>query len=216
VRPERCIISVSIDPCAHRLVKALASGETARVCQRARKCLVDYPFRGERASEHDRGDLANLFALGSGASNRHHSRGRANAGDVLLALCADTPDEHSNIRALAAPVGMEFVEYEEAKILVDRISDWSLLDPRQQELEHHVVGQQDMGRVFPHALSRLLPFLTRVLTEGDRETPARAFLVVFLIGLELDGLRIDQGVHRVDDNRRHALRLRFGEKAVED
>ena len=135
---------------------------------------------------------------------------------MLLALSTNATNEHCDVGTLATSVGVELIEYEETQVLVDRVTDRTFLHSRKQELEHHVIGQQNLGRAFPHLLPHVLLFLASVLAESDREGIAGGVFVVLFVGSELVRLGVDKSVHRIDDNRRHAARLRFGEKPVKN
>src|SRR5438105_11933309 len=68
--------------------------------------------------------------------------------------------------------------------------------PCQQQLQHHEVREQDVGRIRTNALPLVLALLARVA--GKRDERAREAMGEEL--LSLAKLAICQGVHRVDDD----------------
>lgn len=84
------------------------------------------------------------------------------------ARVADPADEHRDVRALPSPVGVQLVKDEELQALCRRDQMLALLRAREHQLQHHVVGEQDVGRVRQDALTVLVPFLTRIPLEGHR------------------------------------------------
>lgn len=73
----------------------------------------------------------------------------------------------------------------------------ALLRSREHELEHHVVGEQDVGRVGQDLLEPLVALLAGVAGEADEwavKNPARCICAL----LEL---AVGERVHRVDDDR---------------
>ena len=81
-----------------------------------------------------------------------------------------------------------------------------ILRANEQQLCHDVVGQENLGRVLAEFAVRGFGCLAGVLGKGYRETAARATLVAVLQFFQrLPQLRVDQGVHRVDDQGRDAV-----------
>jgi hypothetical protein len=64
---------------------------------------------------------------------------------MRLAGFPDPPDEEGHIRALPAPVGVQLVEDQEAQAL-GRSDQLAVTDPGKDQLEHHIVGEDDVGR----------------------------------------------------------------------
>jgi len=75
----------------------------------------------------------------------------------------------------------------------------------EHQFGHHVVGEQDMRRMLAHGLAVVLAGFAGVTGKGDREGAPKAFLVGFLERLQRLKLRVDQGVHRIDDDRHGAF-----------
>ncbi|HRI06173.1 MAG TPA: hypothetical protein PKW35_00080 [Nannocystaceae bacterium] len=98
---------------------------------------------------------------------------------------------------------MQLIEHQEAQALA--VADHLAIElvlPGHQQLEHHEVGQQDVGRVVGDASALLAVLLTRVTLERDGlvALDVRYELVEFL------ELAVCQRVHRVDDDRPCAAR----------
>ena len=111
---------------------------------------------------------------------------------------------------------MKLVKNEVPEILEYGISNRPLLHPGQQEFQHHVVGEKDLRWGFAHRLPPLLFFLAGVLAEADGKNPPCVPLVVFLIGVEFVGLRVDQRIHRIDDDCGYSLSPAISEQVIED
>ena len=88
-------------------------------------------------------------------------------------------------------------------------------DPCQDQFEHHVIGEQNVGRVVTDFHPLFFLFLPGVLPVADWKLLACALLVVCLELLELLKLGVDQGVHGVNDDRPDALRLRVLQEVLE-
>ena len=127
----------------------------------------------------------------------------------------DAPDEHGDIRTLPSAVGVKFVEDEVPEILEDGISNRSLLHACKEKLKHHVVGEQDLRGVLAHRLALLLLFLAGVLAESDGKSAPCVPFVVVPVSVEFVSLRVDQRVHRIDDDRGHSLSSPIGEQVIE-
>ena len=85
---------------------------------------------------------------------RHHRGARSHVdqrgpGRPFL----EAADEHGEIGALSAAVGMQLVEHEEAQPAGGAVEDRLVLEPDQHQLGHHVVGQQDMWRLAPNGVA---------------------------------------------------------------
>ncbi len=161
--------------------------------------LPDHALGGDRGAEQAGGDARDLLAL---VLEGTFARQRGRSADALEALgaarVADTAAEHRDVGPLASPVGVQLVEDEEAEILGGR-DEVTLGGPREQQLEHHVVGQEDVGRVTEDLFARLLVLLAGVAAERHRRLALRVSMPKEL--LELAGLRVGQGVHWIDDDR---------------
>ena len=111
-------------------------------------------------------------------------------------------NEHGHVRALAAAVGVQLVEDQEPQPAADAIEEPLILGPHQHQLGHHVVGQHDLRRMLSQLFARGLRSVAGVLGERHRERPAGAPFIAVLELLQRLELRVDQGVHRIDDERR--------------
>ena len=117
------------------------------------------------------------FWSSDGAPARHRGR-RADADDVVAAeRLAAAADQQRDVRALATAVGVQLVEDQEREPL-GRPHQRAVLAAGEQQLEHHVVGEQDVRRVAADRLALLALLLARVAGEphrraGRRGSPAR-------------------------------------------
>jgi hypothetical protein len=91
---------------------------------------------------------------------------------------------------------VQLVEHQELQAL-RRLDDGALHRPREDQLQHHIVGEQDVWRVLEDAPALLLALLAGVRGEGDR-SPAVGVAVAEELA-EFVELAVGQGVHRVDD-----------------
>jgi hypothetical protein len=74
------------------------------------------------------------------------------------------------------------------QIAVDRVADFSFLQAGEQEFEHHVIGEQDVGRVLLHVQAERTVFLACVLAYFDGELAACGILVICFVDVEFVGL----------------------------
>src|SRR5699024_9620496 len=63
---------------------------------------------------------------------------------------AEPPQQQSNVGALRAVVGVEFVQHYVLQSRGGQAPDVGVLDAQEQLVEHFVVGQQQVGWVFAH------------------------------------------------------------------
>jgi hypothetical protein len=94
------------------------------------------------------------------------------------AALLQSANEHGNVRSLAAPVSVQFVEDQEAQAPASSVQKALILRPHQQEFRHHVVGEQDLWRASAQCLAYCLVGLARIFSECHWEGLAGAALVV--------------------------------------
>ena len=70
--------------------------------------------------------------------------------------------------------------------------------PREQKLQHHVVGEEDVGRVGPDGVAGVTPLLPGIAGEANQALALPVAPVDELA--ELLALAVGEGVHRVDDD----------------
>jgi hypothetical protein len=90
----------------------------------------------------------------------------------------NTAHEHGNVCTLASAIGVELIENDEVEplgIADDRLVEVVL--PGHQQLEHHEVGQDDVGLGVADPLPLLVTLLTRVAGEGRAPRLLQACLV---------------------------------------
>jgi hypothetical protein len=157
--------------------------------------LADHLLPIDRCAKQGGRDPRDLLLLLLRAALGGHRRRRADALNLRRSAGILEPShEKRYVRALPSPIGVQFVQYEELQS-PGRLDKSPLVRAGQHELEHHVVGKQDVGRVGddrPALLRRLLP---GVPLEGHRLVLGAEEL------LKLTELAVGQGVHGVDDDR---------------
>ena len=110
---------------------------------------------------------------------------------------AEPADEQGHVRALAAPVGVQLVQDQEPQAL-GGLDQSPVPGTGEHKLEHHVVGQQDVGRIRDDPGPVVRGLLPGVTLERHRRALGIAHLEELL---QLPELAVGQGVHRVDDDR---------------
>jgi hypothetical protein len=166
--------------------------------------LLDDVFRRDRVAEEAGGEIGHhLTPFGCGGLAVGDQRGTgADVDDRgTVQSGAETADEESDIGALATAVGVELVENEEEGDagVRSRCDERCVLGAVEQEFGHDVVGEEEMGWIAADRLAFLVGRLPSVAGETEREGSPGPFLVAFLQLLEVVVLRVDEGVHRVDD-----------------
>ena len=199
MRPERVVVGGRFFVRCDRLSKGAPDRRVRGVDLRRRtlqRLAYDLPGRevhpeqGLRYARH----LAALLRAAPAAG--HRGRGADAEGAVAEGVAA-AADEHRDVRALAAPVGMQLVEDEEPETLCGP-HQRAVLAAREQQLQHHVVRQKDIRRIAANRLAFVAPFLPRVARETHRRpafriTPAEKLPELFV-------LAVGEGVHGVDDD----------------
>ena len=151
-----------------------------------------------RHSEQGGRHLGNRPPLIAGVPLRgHRGRGADALNSRRVTGVPEPADKESHVGALAAAVSMQLVQDQEPQA-PGRLDQAPVPGPGQDQFQHHVVGQQDVGRISDDpgpVLRRLLPGITieghrRALGVADRQEL-----------LQLPQLAVGQGVHRIDDNR---------------
>jgi len=172
-------------------------------------------------AEEARGEVGyHLAPFGCGRlAVRDQRRAGADVDDPgALQAGAQTADEEGHVGTLPAAVGVELVEDEkEGRARVrSRRDEWCVLRTIEQELGHHVVGEEEVGWVATDRLALFVRCLAGVAREAEGEGSAGPFLVPareFGEGVEL---RIDERVHRVDDEGEGAGLVRVAGSEVDD
>ena len=138
--------------------------------RRAFQRFADDLLRREVHAEQRPGHLGDLDPLVFAADAARHGGGRADADDVVAESVATPADEHRNVGALAAAIGVQLVEHEEPEP-PGGPHQLAILAAREQQLQHHVVREQDVGRIPPDRLSGLSSSPVRY--SGRNETGRR-------------------------------------------
>ena len=130
--------------------------------------LSDDAFRLHHRAEEPAGHLGNGCLLLCEGPTRGQGGGCAHALHVwAFARLPHAAHQQSYIRALPPPIGVQLVEHQEAQA-VRGVDDLFFVWPGKQQFQHHVVGQQDVGRVEDDLLPLGLIILPGVAPEGDR------------------------------------------------
>ena len=83
-------------------------------------------------------------------------RAGADQSVVRLKPCPQPPDETGEVRPLRAVEGVQLVHHQKAQHAADVVPpEWKVDRPREQQIEHLVVGEQDVRRVFAQDLAVL-------------------------------------------------------------
>ena len=163
------------------------------------------------------GDFSNQFCLFNGCAFGRHRGRRADTQHVrAVEGFAAAANQHRNVGSLTSAVRVQFVKHEELQPL-RLINELSFLDTCEDQLQHHIVGQQDVRRILSDPISRLLVLLPRIAVIADQgfvisETTFQKFVELFLLavgqcihGIHDDGLKpapcamIQDMVHDRDD-----------------
>ena len=126
---------------------------------------------------------------------------------------ANPTHQQRDIAALTAAVGVELVQNEELEPL-SRPDQVTFLEPGQYELEHHVVGEQDVRRVCDNLPLNSIRFLACVTRKPDGATPVREPVAEEL--LQLAVLTVGEGVHWINDDRLDTLSRAPAQHVVDD
>jgi len=180
----------------------------ARQARQALQELLD----GLRAKSADFfGCAAGLVeALDGGGGGHGHERGEAApiggiVGRPVLhrlgQVRPEAPEEQGDVAAQGAPVGVDLVEdHEAAAVVLEQVVPVGR--PDQEVFEHHVVGEEDVGRTLAER-SPVGVFRAAVVPSHPHVRVPRLGEIgrdpLLLVG--------GQGVHRVDQDRRQAAAL---------
>ncbi len=164
--------------------------------------LVDHLLGRERCAKQRAGNGRHRgVPLAPSSAGGHGGAGADRLELRIAGSLTEAAHEERNIGALSPAIGMQLVEHEELKLPGLR-EKRPLLRPGQHELQHHIVRQQDVGRMLADSTLLCLALLAGVAGEAHRAGIAAAEV----LGETREGLllRVDQRVHRVDDDRAHA------------
>lgn len=182
--------------------------------RRPDKCLDDDPLRGDRRPEDAGRDGRNILLLLVNGRPAGHRGRRADAlkRPARARQLTDAADEHGHISALPAAIRVELVKDQKLEVGGVLLEEAALLRPGEHQLEHHVVGQQDVRRVLEDLLTRLAVLLAGVtairhrrLLEADPEELVQLF-----------DLAVRKGIHRVDDDGPDPLAAAVSQDAVDN
>src|SRR6266508_3988221 len=111
-------------------------------------------------------------------------------------------------------IAVQLIQHEEAQPTggLDQVP--ALPRPQEHQLEHHVVGEDDVGRRAEDPLALLVGLLTGVPGEGHRRVPFGKTVLEEL--LQLAELAVGKRVHGIHDDRSNALAAALSQDAVND
>ena len=122
---------------------------------RALQRFADDLFRCEVHPEQGLGHSRHFKALIFAAAAARHGGGRADADDVVAEGVAAAADEHRDVGALAAAIGVQLVEHEKPEPQGGS-HQLAVLASGEQQLQHHVVREQDVRRIASDRLALVL------------------------------------------------------------
>jgi len=108
---------------------------------------------------------------------------------------------------------VEFIENEKLQIS-GRAYEFALFGAGKDQLEHHIIGEQDIGRILDDDLALLFLFLPGIF--GETEGIAIAGEAIVDEFLQFAILAVGEGVHRVDDDRLDALTRAVLQNRIDD
>ena len=155
----------------------------------SRNCRIEYLCR------HVGHSLLTIFRR----TNRGHRGRSANAQEILgVELRPNAAHEHGDIRALSSAIGMQLVQYQELEILGGLDDFMILMVARENQIEHHIVREQDVRRIGLDCGTLGRAFLSRIALDRHQGRTVEK-LADFL------ELAVRQRVHRIDDDGANAL-----------
>ena len=165
--------------------------------------LSDHLLRAELGTEEPRSAGRNLAALLQvAAATGQGRRGAHELQAIGMQGILHPPHQQCDIGTLPAAVGVQLVQHQEAQPLCS-FNQAMLLGTGQDQLQHHIVGEQDVGRVLDDLGLLGIVLLPGVGGEAHRLPAGRVAVAQEL--LQLAGLTVGQRVHRIDHNRRYSL-----------
>jgi hypothetical protein len=126
--------------------------------------------------------------------------------------------EHGNVRTLPAAIGMQLVEHQEIETVGvgdDRAVERVL--PGHQQLEHHEIGEQDVGLRLANSLALLRAFLARIASKRRPQMVGQSGLLDELV--DLLALAVCQRIHWIDHDcprARWLARLAGADRSIND
>lgn len=189
-----------------------------------RICEVDWPGRpaqrltehvigGHRGAEDPAGDAGDRCTLvgqrpfaGQGGRRAHELQVRRPA------RLPRPPRQQRDVGTLAAPVGVQLVEDQELQPLGGPHQP-AVPHPSEDQLQHHIVGEDHVGRIAQQDVPLLAVELARIAAHPDRPPTVEAMVKELR---QLLGLAVGQGVHRIDDDGLHRPAAAVPQHVVHD
>ena len=174
--------------------------------------FVDHVLGGDLAAEESGGEPGDLFALLVAGFARGHRGAGADHLHVFGGGFFEPAGEHRYVCALAAAVEVQLVDDDGAEVLGCGGEHVAFGRALQHQLGHHVVGQQNLGRMVLDLFFFFAAGFAGVASEGDR----RVGVVLLFEFFQRAELAVDQGVHRVDQQGADMFVLRVGSEELVD
>ncbi len=180
------------------------------------KRLADDVLDQDLITEQASGDLGDVVTLlGTRSTAGHGRRGPNDLEGRRGARLAQAADEHPNVGPLPTTVGMELIEYQELQVAACRANQTlALARPGEDQLEHHVVGQDDVGRIGENRFPLLVGLLAGVAGVAQGSLAFGVAEVDEL--LQLQRLAVGQRVHWVHDQRTESVAGTVSQYPVDD
>ena len=170
-------------------------------------------LRAHIGTEQSRADSSQvLLAFLVGSLRGEGGGGPDTAQRIRARGFAQASNQQRHIGTLTTPVAVQLVEHQEAQ-RTESPHEVPIPVTGEDQLQHHVVGEQDVGRVALDTLPRLVVVLARVPLEGHRTVDPRPMVQEFG---ELLHLAVGQGIHRVHNDRLHARTRTRAKHMIDD
>ena len=126
---------------------------------------------------------------------------------------AATANQECHIGSLATAIGMKFVKDKVPQVL-GRADQFAVFGTSQQQFQHHVVGEQDIGRV---AADRFALFAFLLACVAGIAHGRLVFRIAPFQKLgEFFVLAVGQSIHGIDDNRLDSAARAIAEDMIND
>ena len=179
-------------------------GEATAILRGWKQRLVNHMFRADRHAEQPAGHLRDLVQpLLTAAASDHSSAGADTQEVGIAASLTQAANQHGHVGPLAAAVSVQFVQHQEFQLSHRPVHKHPFAWSGEHELQHDIVGEQQVRRILQDLLLALQCLLAGVAGKAHREGLPRACRRVGDVGrqpFQALQLRVDEGVHRIDDD----------------
>ena len=126
---------------------------------------------------------------------------------------SNATNKQCNISTLSAPIGVQFIQNQEAQA-ASRIDERLFKRPGEQQFQHDIIGQQDIWGITCDLLTLLVRLLARVALEPHRFVSLAKAKSQEL--LQFSVLAVAQGIHRINDDCLNAFATAIAKHMVND